>query len=440
MILILILAALLLGTNPVVAEEGSQPLRLSLSEAIDLAVDQNLEVRLSRQSVEVARSSISIAEQRPNPTLNIGSPIGPAERKQRLIFTVPLETGGRRQARLQVASSGVREAEINEDLVRITVANQVRNAFIEVAISEAGVRQVETDLQFYERLVDNAKKRFESGDVAEAEIFRAEFERDQILRSRFPAKNRFRTSLLTLNRLLGLPIGTQLTLAGQEELFPDAAQLRDQRWQLPPLSSLLELAYESRPDLALSRQRLESAQRRIQLAKANRSPDVSLQGTLLWDPVYPAFTYMVGLQFELPWGSDRKGELQQAQAQELEALYRQNIAVADAELAVAGARTKLETAIEQVRHDLEILKPQSERVLHLAERIYEIGQGDISEVILAGQSVQRQRRAYLDDVALLHQAVGELELAVNTRLNLRSKVGEPFVPGIFETKGDQPIE
>ena len=38
-------------------------------------------------------------------------------------------------------------------------------------------------------------------------------------------------------------------------------------------------------------------------------------------------------------------------------------------------------------HDLEALKPQAERVLYLAEKIYDIGQSDITEVLLVGQSV-----------------------------------------------------
>ena len=59
-----------------------------------------------------------------------------------------------------------------------------------------------------------------------------------------------------------------------------------------------------------------------------------------------------------------------------------------------------------------MLKPQADRVLYLAEKIYQIGQGDMTEVLTVGQSVQRQRQLLLTDIAQLHLALGELELAV----------------------------
>ncbi|MCA9781316.1 MAG: TolC family protein [Candidatus Eremiobacteraeota bacterium] len=398
--------------------EGLAPetLELTLNQALEIADRGNPDLQVSNQSISVAQTGITIAGQRPNPSLTYAFPIGPAERKQRLVFNVPIETGGRRQARLTVAEAKVREAELGLVRDRQLVLNQTRNAFVELAIAKAALSQAQRDLQFMDRLVEVAERRFEAGDVAEADVFRAIFEREQIQRTLYPAENRVEVATINLNRLLGYSLETTIKVIDSSHLFPTEETIGGETWQVPELQTLQEMAQERRPDLALATQQIETAQHGRKLARANQSPDLALQAGLLYDPFFPAFTYQIGVQLELPWGSDRGGEVQQAQAQEEQARFRREALLATAKQSVTLAYTNFQTARRQLHQDLGVLEPQAERVLSLAEKIYELGQGDITELLVAGQSVQRQRQLYLADVARLHQSLGELELAVNSRL------------------------
>ncbi len=389
---------------------------LTLGQVLDIAARRNPDLRVVEQGVEVARTGIAIAEQRPNPYVNMSSPFGPAERKQRVMFNVPLELGGRRQARLTVAEDGVKEAELTLAQSRLVVANQARNAFIELAVAEATVRQSQVDLEFYDRLVQAARSRFQAGDIPEADVVRSVFERDQNARLLYPAENRRGSAVLTLNRLLGQPLATSIGVVDDGLLFPNEATLRGTTWELPPLPELQQMARERRPDLALAAQQLETAKHRVDMARAYQSPDVSLQATMMYDPQFPGLTYQAGVQLELPWGSDRSGEVKQARAREAEAIARNESTLQSADLAVSLAWTNLQNAREQLLHDLALLQPQADQVLELAQKTFELGQGDITEVLLAGQSVQRQRQIFLADVAQFHRALGELELAINVPL------------------------
>lgn len=389
-----------------------QPLRLTLQQALQLADSGNPELLTSTQGIVVAGSNVTVAAQRPNPTVLLGVPVGPVERKASLVFSLPLETGGRREVRLAVAESGVREAEFSREQLRIGVLNQTRNAFVELAIAEATLEQSRREVEFLERLVEAAQRRFEAGDVAEAEVIRVIFERDQSKRLLYPAENRIQAARVQLNRLLGQPLETQVEAVEDDWLFPSDLTT----WEVPELSTLREWARKLRPDLKLVSQQLETAQRRIELAQAEQAPAVALQGSLLWNPVLPAFTYLAGVQVELPWGSDRGGEVEQAFARKEETRLRQQSALLTVDHAVVLAYNNFQAARQQLNHDLGILKPQADRVLMLAEKIYSIGQGDVTEVLLAGQSVQRQRQLLLADYAQLHLALAALELAVNTTL------------------------
>lgn len=396
--------------------EPPPTVRLTLPQALELAERANPDLRLAQQGTKVARSGITIAGQRPNPTLALNTPIGPAERKQQLLFLVPLETGGRRDARLAVAESTVQEADQTTRQARLTVLNGTRNAFVELAMARATLDQSRRDVEFNDRVVTAAQHRFEAGEVAEAEVVRARFEREQIKRLLYPAENRVEAALVSLNRLLGQSLDTPIETVDDGWIFPTVEDLKSPNWQLPDLPALTQMAHKQRPDLALNAQQSLTAQRQIELALANQAPAISLQATLLYNPAMPAFTYLAGVQLELPWGSDRGGELEQAQARREEVLRREQVVQATADQAVALAWKKFEAARRQLSHDLEVLKPQAERVLYLAEKIYDIGQSDITEVLLVGQSVQRQRQMLLTDFALLHQALGELELAINANL------------------------
>jgi len=398
---------LLLAAQTAAAQE---PVRLTLARTLELAELRNPDLHVSNQGVEVARTGVTIAGQRPNPTLLTQSPIGPAERKQTLGLLIPLETGGRREARLAVAEAGIQEATFVQQQARLVTLNGARNAFVELALANAGLEQSHRDLEFFDRLRDAAQKRFDAGDAAQAEVIRADFEREQTRRNLFPAQNRVEAARLSLNRLLGQPLETKVEVVDEGWLFPARP------WPLPDLPALREMARQRRPDLLLAAQQVETARLRTQLALANQAPALALQSTVLWNPFFPALSYQVGVQLEIPWGSDRGGEVDQARSQEEEARRRQDALLATADHAVTLAWTNLQAASRQLTQDLEILKPQSERVLALAEKIYEIGEGDITQVLLVGQSVQRQRQLLLADFTQLHQALGQLELAVNATL------------------------
>ena len=69
-----------------------------------------------------------------------------------------------------------------------------------------------------------------------------------------------------------------------------------------------------------------------------------------------------------------------------------------------------------MKHDLGVLAPLAGQVLKLSELIYELGEGDITQVLVASQSVLQQRRIYLADVLQFHIAIADLEMAVNANL------------------------
>lgn len=410
----LLLVKLCLGRGD--CEPRHTPVELSLRSALEIAIRQNPDFQVVDQDVEVARALVEVAQQRPNPSLGYFLPVGRAEQKQKVVFNIPLETGGRRQARIVLAEDGTKEAELRRRQAELSLKNNARKAFVELAVARLALEQAQRQIAFLDQLVKVATRRFEDGDVAEAEIIRATFEREQLRRTIYPAELRLKQAQVTLNRLLGFPLLTNLQTIDDDILFPDGPIQDSQEWLVPEVTDLIELARANRPDLMLTAQQVQSAKDRVRLAKALQSPDVSLQASLIHDPVLPSFAYQVGVQVELPWGSNRRGEVRNAEASVEVAQLQRRVALAEAERSVISAYENYLAARRQMKHDLGVLAPLAGQVLKLSELIYELGEGDITQVLVASQSVLQQRRIYLADVLQFHIAIADLEMAVNANL------------------------
>lgn len=95
------LAVLLTLTWGATAARPQQAARLTLQSALELAAKQNLDLAAARQRRAVALAGVRIARQRPNPTANFTTLRD--EPHEGLFFDQPIELGGKRQRRIELA-------------------------------------------------------------------------------------------------------------------------------------------------------------------------------------------------------------------------------------------------------------------------------------------------------------------------------------------------
>lgn len=138
----------LVATTPGVAQTVV-PEKLTLADAVRLAVERHPNVATARNDVEIAEADRLTASRRPNPALTLNAESYPLFESPRLSFTngqelvvrvdQELETAGRRRLRTNSAQAGVDTAELRlKDRVR-QLELDVRRAYFQVVLAKADI-------------------------------------------------------------------------------------------------------------------------------------------------------------------------------------------------------------------------------------------------------------------------------------------------------------
>jgi outer membrane protein, heavy metal efflux system len=263
----------------------------------ELALKNNVELQLGRQGIEAAQADLARAGLRPNPTLTVSNsswkynhaPIGRSvDIGSRVEQTI--ERGGKRE--LRIVQSTAQLESVRLDLLKSERQITTRVASSIVDIDSALLRlnaskEISTTLDRAESI---ARKRFLAGDLSEVAA-------DRVTTDAIRARNDISVAqgeLVDAQQVLRLLLGTDgLNLADFKRI--DASSL-------PTVNGNLLVELKSvdprNPDLLASKKREEVAQAALDLAKAQRTRDVSI-GLQVDKQPYVGGAYF-GVSFSVP--------------------------------------------------------------------------------------------------------------------------------------------
>lgn len=256
------------------AAQYFDPQGASSSDLVRRALAGNAELAAARLDIERARARLLQAGLRPNPTVDFEHTTGrftgsPGERNTTLGLALPLELGGKRQRRIELARAELEAAEAEVADRERRLATEVRTAYAEAL---SAVRELTITDQLNNVDVQTARiveVRVTEGESAQLELnlMRAEVDRSRSRRAL--VQGRLEGALLKLKSRAGIPPAELLRL--REDLASPIL--------LEPSVSVeqaVDVALRMRPDVRLARLTEEAAQARLRLARAEGIPDVSL--------------------------------------------------------------------------------------------------------------------------------------------------------------------
>lgn len=402
------LLAMIVGAGIVSAVHAQAPQRLTLAAALERAERQNLDLAAARARRAVAQAGVQIAGERPNPTATFATLRDTPH--QSLYFDQPIEIGGRRGRRIEVArqESVLTEADIGA--VERSVRRSVRDAYFVLAHARGATSRRAEGLRLAERLLEIARARFEAGDIPQLEVTQAELEVARAQADLEVAQQEEKVALSDLNALLDEPATTNWDLGDAFTVLPPPLMLEE----------LLARAGASNAELARVSQEEKVQQSQTELLRALRIPNLGLQfGSDFNSPGHGGFR--VGprgqVSMELPLFSRNQGEIAQSIANE-RAFEGQLAATRRAvDARVESAYFDLEARRTQVQLYRDKLLPSSQHLEELAEESYRAGKANILTVLGAQHDVQQVERDYLDSLQATQSAFAQLEEAVGEPLD-----------------------
>ncbi len=427
-----LLTGLLAGvTTPAFAQTApSNRFDLNLSQAFERADQFNPQIAATRRTLNLAQADITIAGASPNPFVGVqygfGSIYSQLGNPQQVGVNQVFELGGKRTARLAVADSQYRLANLQLDALRWQIHSQVRRAYAELAAAEANARSIDAQTGLLQKLVDIARKRFEAGASPEAELLQVQLARIQIDPQRTQATGRIQQARIQLGSLIGNTEREPDIVANDKGLFNLSVEKTELApapgTELPSPDALLARAYTQRLDLIATQQQTEVASRQLALAQAQRTPDLQVSGgylfTSLNNGMAQADGFYTGFGVTLPFFYNQQGEVARAEASIAQTGLQVTAVRAQIAAEVNIAYQSLAISRENIRKYQTQLLPASQDVLQLAQESYQVGKTGLNTAILAQQANQQVRSGYLEAIVAYQNAWADLERAVGSPITL----------------------
>jgi len=373
---------------------------LTLGEAMTLALAANPNITAARLQRPIDVANVGVARERLNPEVQYEA--SKETPRQAIGATLPLELGGKRARRIDLATSTIA---VNEaDLARVIaeVRNQVRRAYFDAAAATLRV-QIALDVRtLAQRARDAANARVTAGDVPQSDLTQSDLALASSENELVAARGEANATLAELNVLIGRPAETPADLS--DALTGGAMLTREQA---------LALATQSNTELQLLDRRVAEQTARINLAKALTAPDVAVGGTFTYD-AEPEFQYgwRMGVSATVPvFTRHRSGVLVEESG--LARLQGERAAaVTRIEGTIVAALTRAVAARDQMTRYQSSILPLALESERQAQAAYSGGQTGLPALVQALQTARETRQRGLQAGLDYQHALADLERAI----------------------------
>jgi len=379
---------------------------LDLRATLAAAQSDNLELRAARQQRALAIAGLTTARQLPNPAISFTAARDTPH--EGVSLDIPVELGGKRGKRVAVAQEEQKSTEIDITVLARQIRQRAREAFYRSLSAREQTAQAKTALDLSTRIRQLAQQRFEAGDAAQLELVQAEVELARSSADYETTAQAQRAADVALAALLNRGLQDPLTLLGQLQNIPPA----------PTLQSVTDQAMQTSADLLRTAQDLKTEERRLELARAQRIPNLDLSGGSDFNSPHD---FRVGgkggISVVLPLFYHGQGEVALSTAR-LELLrltlasLRTNVSAE-----VASAYFDYLAKAHQVEQYRDRVLPQSLRLEQMAEDSYQSGKTNVLTLLDAQRRLNDVRKAYLDGLFAAQSSFAALEEAVGAPLD-----------------------
>lgn len=216
------------------------------------------------------------------------------ERETEIGVAVPLWLPGQRAARAGTADAASAHAQASEQVARLRLAGELREAAWQVAALQAEARQADLQAQALTQLADDVERRVRAGDLARADALAARAEQLAASAQQSAARQRLQAARARWTLLTGMTAMPDLTEPASVDALPAAPH----------------------PELQLASASTELARRRVALMRLSRrdAPEltVGLRQEMPGRAEASQGSLVVGLR--LPFGSDDRNRPLEATA------------------------------------------------------------------------------------------------------------------------------
>ncbi|MFL6230283.1 MAG: TolC family protein [Pyrinomonadaceae bacterium] len=402
----------------------------SSTDIVRRALASNGDLLAARLDIGRARARLRQAALRPNPTLDVEQSTGrlvgsPGESETSVGVSLPLELGGKRGRRIDLARAELEATETE-------VADRERRLAGEVLALYAEALTALRELQITEGLSDidlqtarYVQARVNEGEAAPLELSLLQVEVDRMRSRRALVEGRLEAALLRLKGLASIPANEPLRL--REQIT--APLLRE-----PPgsVESAVEIALRTRPDIRLARLTEEVAQAGLRLANAQGAPEVSAvtrfsvnQSSFDNTPVGPLRdrdrTLTFGVSVGIPVFNKNQGGREEAAIAITQARTRRAFLEQTVRAEVMSAYARYESTRKALATFEQGVIERSDANIRSIRAAYQLGEFRITDLLAEQRRLLDAQREFSDTLAERYRALADLQQAIGAPINSQER-------------------
>ena len=387
------------GAAAVASMSPASTPRISLAEAVALALDVSPELSASRREIAAAAGQIVQSRTRPNPELGYSlEDTQSRTRTQSLQINWPIEMGGKRDARVNVAERNHDVAGADFDTRRADIRASVIAAYFEVLTAEERVALALASEELADKATDVVSKRVLAGKVSPVEETKSRVAGAGLRIESSQATGELRAAKLRLASLLGrdaVDVEVNSSVADAIPLLPSTNALRD-RLRASPTIRRAQLEIQRRSAI-------------VSLERSKAMPDITLSLGVKRPNELQRNQILLGISVPLPVFDRNHGNVLEAIQREEKA--RDELAAVNTKITteVMQARERLATARDQLDVLVRTILPGAKSAYDAARVGFENGKFSFLDVLDAQRTYFASKSQYIRTVSEAHRADADID-------------------------------
>jgi cobalt-zinc-cadmium efflux system outer membrane protein len=398
------------------AQENPPPARrlLTLQEAVDLFMKQNLQLVAARYDIDTAEAEKITARLRPNPEFQISSSdlptnlSGPLVHEQTYDYgiTQTFELGGKRGKRIDVANANADLARGQFEQVVWQLTNDLKRKYYTVLLNESLLGLAKENQKTFDEILKDSSELVRVGEIAGLDLKRLEVEKLKFDTDVANSERDYEVALRDLRFTLGGDYrAMDIAVAGGLDYQPYSFSFTDLR----------EKSLAARPDLKAAQLGERAADASIRLQNAQKIPDLNLGAGIEQVPE-GTNSFFFGVGIALPIHDRNQGERAKALIEKQKAQNQEQLLTNQ----VLSDVDKALVAFDMQKRRVELYRTgvltKVQDIQNLTEVALKAGESSTLELLDAIRTRRDTLASYYQTLFDYEMSLLDLELATATPL------------------------
>ncbi|WP_242487715.1 TolC family protein [Pseudomonas sp. TH31] len=372
---------------------------LTMDQALRTAFANNPDLAAAQWEIGIAQGDRQQAGLSPNPEVSWqAEDTRRNSRTTTVMLNQPIELGGKRGARIDVARRAQDAAGIELERKRNVLRADVIQAFYGASTAQQRLLLSRQSLELAERGVRVAQGRINSGKASPVEGTRAEVQRSQVRLELRRAERDKASAWQQLAQVMGAPLPTFVSVSVPERSMPAV-----------PSTSRLLARIEDTAELRLAKLQIDQREASLGLEKAQRIPDLTVSVGSQYSELERERVNVFGLSMPIPLFNRNQGNILAAARRADQARDLRNASELRLRTDIQTTLDQWLTANTEIQSFDQSILPAAQSAVDTATRGFEMGKFNFLDVLDAQRTLISARAQYIQAMSEATEAWVRIE-------------------------------